>query len=356
MEPVPRLVRCRHVSTTNRQTARTHHALTRRFSPRRDVRRRRRSRVVDLVLPALDSEWAVEIIRGVISSELDAVVSALPDGPDRHTLAERLAGAGRAGVIVVTSEFTATQKRVFRHAGIPCVVVDPVDLPDPDVPSVGATNWGGGLAATRHLLELGHRRIAVIGGPKGLLCSQARIDGYRAALESAGVPYDAELVRDGTFHHAGGYEVATALLARPDPPTAVFAGSDEQAFGVLEAARVAGLSVPRDLSVVGFDDLPVSRWAAPPLTTVRQPLADMGRVGAQMLLTLIEGRELDAGTSSWPPGWSSGRPRPSRAGSADDPRLGVGLPDHSRRDEPDLRRTVDDPGRVYQGRPRLPPR
>jgi LacI family transcriptional regulator len=261
----------------------------------RPGRRRRRSRVVDLVLPALDSEWAVEIIRGVISSELDAVVSALPDGPDRHTWAERLAGAGRAGVIVVTSEFTATQKRVFRHAGIPCVVVDPVDLPDPDVPSVGATNWGGGLAATRHLLELGHRRIAVIGGPRGLLCSRARIDGYRAALESAGVPYDPELVREGTVHHAGGYEAAIALLALPDPPTAVFAGSDEQAFGVLEAARVAGLAVPRDLSVVGFDDLPISRWAAPPLTTVRQPLADMGRVGAQMLLTLIEGRELDAG-------------------------------------------------------------
>ncbi|HEV7656821.1 MAG TPA: substrate-binding domain-containing protein [Mycobacteriales bacterium] len=135
----------------------------------------------------------------------------------------------------------------------------------------------------------------MIGGPRGLLCSRARIDGYRAALESAGVPYDAGLVRDGTFHHAGGYEAATALLAWPDPPTAVFAGSDEQAFGVLEAARVAGLSVPRDLSVVGFDDLPISRWATPPLTTVRQPLADMGRVGAQMLQTLIEGRELDAG-------------------------------------------------------------
>jgi DNA-binding LacI/PurR family transcriptional regulator len=184
---------------------------------------------------------------------------------------------------------------VFRDAGIPCVVIDPVDLPDPDVPSVGATNWGGGLAATRHLLELGHRRIAVIGGPASLLCSRARIDGYRAALESAGLPYDPELVRDGTFHHAGGYEAGGALLALPEPPTAIFAGSDEQAFGVVEAARVAGLAVPRDLSVVGFDDLPISRWAAPPLTTVRQPLAEMGRVAAQMLQALIDGRPLETG-------------------------------------------------------------
>lgn len=260
----------------------------------RPGRRRVRSpRTVDLVMRALDSEWAVEIIRGVTGSALDVVVSTMPDEPDRQGWAPRLAAAGRAGVLVATSTFTPAQKAVFREAGIPCVVIDPVDLPDPDVPSVGATNWGGGLAATRHLTELGHRRIAVIGGPAPLLCSRARIDGYRAALESAGLPYDPALVRDGTFHHAGGYEAAAALLALPDRPTAVFAGSDEQAFGVIEAARVAGLAVPRDLSVVGFDDLPISRWASPPLTTVRQPLADMGRVAAQMLQVLLDGDELD---------------------------------------------------------------
>jgi LacI family transcriptional regulator len=261
----------------------------------RPGRRRPRSRTIDLVMRALDSEWAVEIIRGVAGSDLDVVVSAMPAEPERDGWADRLVAAGRAGLIVVTSTFTAAQKEVFRAAGIPCVVIDPVDLPDPDVPSVGATNWGGGLAATRHLLELGHRRIAVIGGPASVLCSRARIDGYRAALESAGLPYDPELVREGTFHHAGGYEAGTALLALPEPPTAIFAGSDEQAFGVVEAARMAGLAVPRDLSVVGFDDLPISRWAAPPLTTVRQPLAEMGRVAAQMLRSLIDGRPLETG-------------------------------------------------------------
>lgn len=257
-------------------------------------RRRGPSRAVDLVMRALDSEWAVEIIRGVTSSDLDVVVSARPEETGPQEWAQRLVAAGRAGVIVVTSEFTTAQKRLFQRARMPCVVIDPVDLPDPDVPSVGATNWGGGLAATRHLIQLGHRRIAVIGGPPALLCSRARIDGYRAALESAGLPFHPELVRDGTFHHQGGYDAATELLALGEPPTAVFAGSDEQAFGVAEAARVAGLAIPHDLSVVGFDDLPISRWAAPPLTTVRQPLAELGRVGAQMLQALIEGRELDS--------------------------------------------------------------
>jgi LacI family transcriptional regulator len=243
---------------------------------------------------ALDSEWAVEIIRGVTGSELDVVISTMPTGPAAAAWAEDMAASGRSGVIVVTSQFTSAQKRVFQRAGIPCVVIDPVDLPDPDVPSVGATNWGGGLAATRHLAQLGHRRIAVIGGPPGVLCGRARIDGYRAALDAAGLPFDPELVRVGTFRHAGGYDAACELLALPDRPTAIFAGSDEQAFGVIEAARVAGLVVPRDLSVVGFDDLPIARWAAPPLTTVRQPLAEMGRVATQLLEALIAGRDPDA--------------------------------------------------------------
>jgi LacI family transcriptional regulator len=156
----------------------------------RPGRRRGRSRSVGLVMRALDSEWAVEIIRGVTGSELDVVISTMPTGAAAATWAEDMAASGRSGVIVVTSQFTSAQKRVFQRAGIPCVVIDPVDLPDPDVPSVGATNWGGGLAATRHLAQLGHRRIAVIGGPAGVLCGRARIDGYRAALDAAGLPFD----------------------------------------------------------------------------------------------------------------------------------------------------------------------
>jgi LacI family transcriptional regulator len=105
---------------------------------------------------------------------------------------------------------------------------------------------------------------------------------------------DPDLVRHGNFHHEGGYDQARILLELPDPPTAIFAGSDEQAFGVMEAARQAGLTVPQDLSVVGFDDLPMARWSSPPLTTVRQPLADMGRMAGRILHRLIDGEQLDS--------------------------------------------------------------
>ena len=257
-------------------------------------RRNTGTRLVDLVVRDLDSQWATEIIKGVTSSELEVVLSSLADAPDPARWAEQLVRARRAGVIVVTAHFSAHERAVFERARLPCVVVDPVDLPDPDLASVGATNWAGGLAATRHLIREGHTRIAAIGGPPALLCSRARLDGYRAALDAAGIRVDPDLLRDGNFHHSGGYEAAIELLALPDRPTAIFAGSDEQAFGVIEAARRAGLSVPDDLSVVGFDDLPVARWASPPLTTVRQPLAYMGRVAAQMLQNLIENRELDS--------------------------------------------------------------
>ncbi len=184
---------------------------------------------------------------------------------------------------------TAGQLEQLREAHIPLVVIDPVNPPPPDVPSVGATNWAGGLAATEHLLAWGTAGSGPSPGQGDYLCSRARIDGYRSALERAGLGFDPALVRHGDFEHEGGFIRGGELLDLADPPSAIFAGSDQQAFGLYEAARQRGLRVPQDLSVVGFDDLPVARWVSPPLTTVRQPLAEMGRAAAQMLDDLIEG-------------------------------------------------------------------
>ncbi|MGY2066271.1 LacI family DNA-binding transcriptional regulator [Blastococcus sp. SYSU DS0619] len=269
--------------------------------------------LVDVVFTALDSPWAVEILRGITESELDVVVTTLARAPGADWV-QSLINGGRQGALVVTSRLTTADQRRLGGSHLPVVVIDPVDMPGQDVPSVGATNWAGGLAATEHLIELGHRRIAVVGGPEAFLCSRARIDGYRAALERAGIGVDPELVRHGNFHHEGGYDQARTLLELPDRPTAIFAGSDEQAFGVLEAARQAGLSVPGDLSVVGFDDLPMARWSSPPLTTVRQPLADMGRMAGRMLHRLITGGQLDTqrmelATSLVPRASTAARPR-----------------------------------------------
>jgi LacI family transcriptional regulator len=256
-------------------------------------RRNRRSGLVDLVFNGLDSPWAVEILRGVedwgAANSTGVAVSSVRHGDARpSSWTSALASHDTDGVILVTSELTGAQLTQLRSAGIPLVVIDPVNPPPPDIPSVGATNWAGGLAATEHLLSLGHSRIGAIAGPGDYLCSRARIDGYRSALERAGLSFDPALVRNGDFQHEGGFARGGELLDLRDRPTAIFAGSDQQAFGVYEAARQRGLRVPEDLSVVGFDELPVTRWASPPLTTVRQPLAEMGRTAAQMLGELIE--------------------------------------------------------------------
>ncbi len=188
------------------------------------------------------------------------------------------------GVVLVFSALPDKVKKQLRSRAIPFVIVDPAGDPDPDVPSVGSANWAGGLAATRHLTDFQHERIAIITGPEDMMCSLARLDGYRSAMTMAGLEVDPALVRFGDFHVQGGFEQAMDLLERPDRPTAIFAGSDLQALGVLEAARLKGLSVPDDLSVVGYDDVPLAQWSSPSLTTVHQPLRQMAEEAARMLL------------------------------------------------------------------------
>jgi LacI family transcriptional regulator len=198
------------------------------------------------------------------------------------------------GVILVLSDLEPPLAAELRRLDAPIVAVDPAGTPSLDIPTVGATNWAGGLSATEHLVSLGHRRIGLIAGPRRLLCSRARLDGYRAGLESAGIGVADELIRQGDFYHESGFKGSAALLDLADPPTAIFASSDQMAFGVYEAVRQRGLRVPDDISVVGFDDLPEARWASPPLTTVRQPLAEMGVVAARTVLALAQGQELDS--------------------------------------------------------------
>ncbi|MEV1006021.1 LacI family DNA-binding transcriptional regulator [Streptomyces sp. NPDC049881] len=258
-----------------------------------------RAALLDLVFNDLDSPWAVEIIRGVEEVAHDAgvgtVVSAIHDraGAAQQWMTNLRARASD-GVIMVTSVLEPGLHKELHRLGVPLVVVDPAGSPALDAPTVGATNWAGGLAATEHLLGLGHRRIGFIAGPPRLLCSRARLDGYRAALESAGVPVDERLTVPGDFYHESGFHGCGRLMDLDEPPTAVFAASDQMAMGAIEALRQRGLRVPQDVSVVGFDDLPEMRWSAPPLTTVRQPLAEMGKVAARTVLRQARGEELDS--------------------------------------------------------------
>ncbi|MEV4315054.1 LacI family DNA-binding transcriptional regulator [Actinocrispum sp. NPDC049592] len=274
--------------------ARVESILEQQHYQRRRARKSSRPALIDLVFHEMHSAWATEIIRGVelaAAEERAAIVLSELGGehrPRREWFDDLLA-RGPLGVILVLAELDAGQRLRLTTRGIPFVVVDTAGEPSPGVPTVGSANWAGGLAATRHLLGLGHRRIAMISGPTDMLCSRARVDGYRSALEEAGIPVRPGFVRYGDFYMNGGHNHGLDLLRGPDRPTAIFAGSDFQALGVMRAARELGLSVPADLSVVGYDDLPVTEWIGPPLTTVRQPLREMASTATHMVFTLARG-------------------------------------------------------------------
>jgi LacI family transcriptional regulator len=262
--------------------------------------RRRRGRgsgdpsLIDLVFHHIDNAWAQEVIKGVedaaAARRVGVVLSEL-GGVHRppQDLIDDILARRPLGVLLVLSTLDATQRHQLESRSIPFVVVDTFGEPPAGVPTVGSNNWNGGLIATRHLLALGHRRIGVIAGPPDVLCSRARVDGYRSALAEAGVDADPDLVRWGDFHVTGGYEHGLRLLHRADRPTAIFAGSDYQCLGVMRAVRELGLSIPEDVSVVGYDDIPLAQWLGPSLTTVRQPLRDMAATATQMVLSLAAG-------------------------------------------------------------------
>ncbi|WNI14731.1 LacI family DNA-binding transcriptional regulator [Actinacidiphila sp. ITFR-21] len=250
--------------------------------------------LIEIVFHELDAIWAMELILGVekVATENGASVVLTQSGTRHAPGPEWIEGVLRRrplGVILVFSALPAEFKRQLRSRSIPFVIIDPAGDPEPDVPSVGSANWSGGLAATRHLIELGHRRIGVITGPEDMMCSLARLDGFRSAMSTAGLTTTPGLVAHGDFHVEGGYVRALDMLRGPDRPTAVFAGSDLQAIGVLEAAATLGLRTPDDLSVVGYDDVAVAQWSRPALTTVHQPLRRMAEAGAEMLLRLRAG-------------------------------------------------------------------
>ena len=155
--------------------------------------------------------------------------------------------------------------------------------------SVMIANTAAGAAATQHLIGLGHRRIAYIGDRNGRQSDTERFAGYRHALDAADLPFEPELVFHGDGNPEGGMEGIARLLALPGPPTAVFCYDDMTAIGALRQIRILGLRVPDDISLIGFDDLPVVRYCDPPLTTVRQPMPEMGRLAMETLLDIIAG-------------------------------------------------------------------
>jgi LacI family transcriptional regulator len=254
-----------------------------------------RSQVVGLLVPGLETAYIGEIIRGIdeelVGASYDLMLYTAHRRRTRESAYVATLTQGMAdGLLLVLPRDPGAYIETLRRRGFPYVLIDHQGVDDAG-PAVGATNRQGGYDATRHLIELGHRRVGFITGSLDLGCSNDRLAGYHSALTEFGLPVESGLVREGDFTQPAGFRAARELLALPEPPSAIFASNDLMAFGTMEAARVRGLRIPEDISIIGFDDIPQALHVHPPLTTVRQPLEQMGRLAARMLLRQIDDRQ-----------------------------------------------------------------
>ena len=242
------------------------------------------------VLVADFEPFSTEVLKGVAAALKGSSYDLLaysgsrqlsPEGWERRSLS-RLSGTLIDGAIMVTPTV------VNVSADVPIVAIDP-HTGRADLPTVESDSFGGALNATNFLIGLGHRRIGFVAGRPDLRSSAARDAGYRRALAEAGIPYDAALVAVGNYEPESAREAARQLLTRAGRPSAIFAANDLSAIVVVEVAEELGLDVPAELSVVGFDDIPEASRFSTPLTTVRQPMAQLGATAADMVVALMNG-------------------------------------------------------------------
>ncbi len=251
-----------------------------------------RSNIVGLLVPDLGTGYIGEIIHGIddelSTAQYDLMLYTTHLRSAKETsYAVSLARGTVDGLLMVLPRNPGGYREILNRQNIPYILIDHQGMGDADA-AVGATNQQGAYEAARYLLGLGHRRIGFITGTLEMGCAQERLAGYRRALAELGGEADPQLVMPGDFHQPRGYTAAKELLSLAKPPTAIFASNDVTAFGVMEAVRDCGLRIPENISVVGFDDIPQASHVRPTLTTVRQPLEQMGRMAARMLLDNIK--------------------------------------------------------------------
>jgi LacI family transcriptional regulator len=264
------------------------------YQPNRLARslRRGETHTIGMIVPDNVNPFFAEIARGIEdagSGEGYSVILCNSDGNlEKELFYHNVLTAKQVdGILFVAVGASTEVIRSLQKRRMPLVVIDR-EVPDVAVDSVLIDNAEGGRQATRHLLDLGHRRIGCITGPSDLTPSAARVTGYRQALHEAGIAADEALVVRGDFMYESGHRAAHRLLAMDDPPTALFACNDLMAIGAISAAVSAGWQVPADLSVVGFDDVRLASFANPPLTTIAQPKYEIGVLAVTMLLERMQ--------------------------------------------------------------------
>jgi LacI family transcriptional regulator len=254
------------------------------------------SNLIALLIPGITSLYMGEILRGVSSAAerlnyglmlyTQGAVSNIQRTSYYLSLLENSLVDGVLMVVPLDYEVIVNDLKEHNH---PYVIIDHHSKTG-DEPSVTATNRKGVLDAMRHLLALGHRRIGFITGRMDIVCSHDRLQGYREGLAEVGLPFDPALVLEGDYLQPTGFKQTQSLLQLGAPPTAIVVSNDVMAFGAMDAAKAQGLRIGKDLSIVGFDDVFMASQTYPPLTTVRQPMAEMGEAAVDMLVTLIQGR------------------------------------------------------------------
>ncbi|MDQ7808599.1 substrate-binding domain-containing protein [Amycolatopsis sp. A133] len=263
---------------------------------RRDLQR---ERTLVTVLDIVESRYAGTVLQGILVAANAAHAELLLRLPPadwtgtsrtaaRAWVAE-LQAAGVAGVVALAVAVPGSVLLAAEEAKLPVVTIDPINTTGSRVVSIGSTNWAGGRSATEHVIGLGHRRVGWIGGPLGSAPSAERFHGYQAALHAADLTLERALIRHDAFAVEAGLRHGRDLLALGERPTAIVAGNDEIAVGVLAAARELRITVPAQLSVTGFDDTPQAQWTTPRLTSVGQPLAGMGRMAVETVLAMAGG-------------------------------------------------------------------
>lgn len=259
-----------------------------------------RSNLIGLLVVDLTTQYMGEIIRAIddtlAANQYELMLFTTHRRKTKESIYINMMARGLTdGLLIVLPRDPGAYLWTLRQRGVPYVLIDQAGVDEEDL-SVTSANYEGGYRATQHLIELGHRRIGIISGWMESISARDRLDGYRQALNDHNIPTDENLEFEGDYLQPSGFHGTNCFLDLPQPPTAIFASNDISAMGVLDAVRIRGLSVPDDMSVVGFDDIPMANLSIPKLTTIKQPLTEMGQQAANMLLKQI--RKTDEELSS----------------------------------------------------------
>lgn len=275
------------------------------------------SRLIGALVPAFTWPFTADIMRGVAEAvsltPYELILYSVNDSRRAddnidildHILATKLT----SGLLAIMPGQPSKYVTRLHKYGLPAVIIDDQDKPG-DIPWVGTDNQHGGYMATKHLIELGHRRIAHIHGLQKYLCSHERYQGYCQAMQEAGLPLDPQLVFEGEFIQPTGRAAGRYFFSLPPEqrPTAIFASADLAAYGVMAVAEEYGIQIPRDVALVGFDGLDSSAHVRPALTTIQQPFYEMGRRATELLLSMLDkphfARKLPDSSATQPTGFS----------------------------------------------------